>query len=228
MFGLEVLAAGMLYLVPEPVFAQVECQAKVAPKINVLPIKSRVQYDFSLTKAQLNEIDVTTVSPYGPHHKTYVSGLMSGAIGLESEIRFIQETYSQIDQGCFYLKSIDVEINIDPVIFIAKEYPQGSCMHTAVLAHERKHVMEDQLVVNRYANIIDDALAEVINTTGSSYGPFKIAELLSAQESVQITLHDIVRSLNSQMNEERQRRQQAIDNLEEYESIGARCKDHPK
>lgn len=227
MFGLELLAVGMLYLSPEPVFAKVQCRAKTAPKINVLPTKSHVQYDFTKTKAELNEVDVNTVSPYGPQHKTYVSGLMSGAIKMKHQISFIHETYQQVDQGCLYLKSVDVKINIDPIIFIAKEYPQGSCMHTAVLAHERKHVIEDQLVVNRYANIIGRALAEAIDIKGSTYGPYKILELPQAQEQAQNSLHSIVQKLNLQMNEERQRRQQAIDNLEEYKSIGIRCKDYP-
>lgn len=228
MFGLELIAAGMLYLSTEPVLAVVECKAKTAPQINVMPTKSRVKYDFTKTKPELNQVDVNTISPYGPNHKTYVSGLMSGAIGVKHQISFIHETYEQLDQACLYLKAVNVKINIDPTIFIAKEYPQGSCMHTAVLAHERKHVLEDQLVVNRYANIIGQALAEAVNTQGGVYGPFKVSELPYMQEQAQNTLHDIVKRLNQQMNEERQRRQQAIDNLEEYQSIGVRCKGHPR
>jgi len=228
LFGLELIAAGMLYLTPTPAFAVVECKAKTAPKINVLPTKSHVKYDFTKTKRELNEVDVNTISPYGPQHKTNVSGLMSGAIGIKHQISFIHESYEQVDQACLYLKEINVKINIDPTIFIAKEYPQGSCMHTAVLTHERKHVVEDQLVVNRYANIIGRALVEAVNVKGSTYGPFKIDQLKQQQQQAQDSLHNIVKRLNLQMNEERQRRQQAIDTLEEYQSIGARCKNHPK
>ncbi len=228
MFGLEILAAGMLYLAPTPVLASVECHAKSAPKINVLPTKSIVKYDFSKTKPELNKVDVDTVSPYGPNHKTYVSGLMSGSIQVKHQVSFIHETYDQLGKGCLYLKEVQIKVHIDPTIFIAKEYPKGSCMHNAVLTHERKHVREDQLIVNKYTNIIGKAVARVVNSQGAGFGPYDIARLPFVQQNVQNSLHKVVTKYTNKMNKERQQRQQAIDNLEEYESIGKRCKTQKK
>lgn len=223
MFGLEFLTAGMIYLAPTPVLASIECHAKTAPKINVLPSKSIVKYDFTKTKPELNSVDVDTISPYGPNHKTYVSGLMSGAIQVKHQVSFIHETYDQLGQGCLYLKEVDVKIHIDPTIFIAREYPKGSCMHSAVLTHERKHVREDQLIVNKYANIIGKAVARVVNSQGSGFGPYETARLPFVQQNIQNSLNKVVVKYTDKMNHERQKRQQAIDSLEEYESIGARC-----
>lgn len=225
MFGLELLTAGMLYLAPTPVLATVECHAKTSPKINVIPTNSVVKYDFTKTKPQLNSVDVDTVSPYGPNHKTYVSGLMSGSIQVNHQVSFMHETYDQLDQGCLYLKEVEVKVHIDPTIFIAKEYPQGSCMHNAVLTHERKHVKEDQLIVNKYSNIIGKALAKLVDSQGPAFGPYEIARLPFVQQNIQNSLQKVVTKYNDMMNLERQRRQQAIDSLEEYESIGKRCKD---
>lgn len=224
LFGLDLIMAGVLSLSPTPVVAQVECHAKVAPKISVLPSKSNVQYDFTKTKPELNNIDVDTVSPYGPNHKTYVSGLMSGSIKVENQVSFMMEEYEQLGLGCIYLRTIEVNIHIDPTVFIAKEYPPGSCMHEAVLGHEHKHVREDQLIVNKYANLIGQAMASVVNAQGPAFGPFEKSKLPLVQKNLQESLNSVVKKYNDKMNQERQRRQQAIDSLEEYESIGSHCK----
>jgi len=223
LFGLEFLAAGMLYMTPTSVASQVECRMKVPPRINVLPSKSLVKYDYTKSKAELNSVDVDTISPYGPQHNTTVSGLMSGSIQMQHQLSFLSETYEQLGLGCIYLKSVEVKVNIDPTIFIAKEYPKGTCMHNAVLNHERKHVREDQLIVNKYSNYIGRALVSLIDSQEASFGPFSVNEIPKIQKNIQDSITEVVKKFNEQMNLERQTRQQAIDSLEEYESIGSKC-----
>ena len=101
-------------------------------------------------------------------------------------------------------------------------------MHSAVLTHEMKHVNEDQYVVNKYINEIGKALSRAVEVKGSSYGPYKYDRMVEIQEEVQEVLHDEVRYMNTVLNKERQQRQQAIDSLEEYESIGIKCKSRHK
>ncbi len=231
MFGLEILTAAMIYAnspqsqnsLHMPIVSKMECTVKSVPKINISPSKSLVRYDFTKSKAQLNTVDVDTVSPYGPNHRTVVSGLMSGAIQLKHQVSFLHETYDHLGTGCLYLKSIDVSVHIDPTIYIAKEHEPGSCMHTAVLTHERKHVREDQLIVNKYSNYIGRALVDVVNSQGSAFGPYEKERLPYVQQNIQNSITKVIQTFNNQMNLERQRRQQAIDSIEEYESIGAKC-----
>jgi len=230
LFGLEILMASWLTLTPAttpvPVLAEVECKTKFQPKVKILPSKSRVKYDFTKTKAQLNNVDVDTVSPYGPSHKTQVSGLMSGSIQVKHETSFMHESYEQLGRGCLYLKQIDVTVHIDPTIYIASEFPKGSCMHSAVLAHEYKHVRVDQLIVNKYSRIIGDAMKRFINQSGTSYGPFESERLPHVQNNIQNSLNKVLRDYSDRMNNERRKKQQAIDSYEEYESIGKRCPNH--
>lgn len=231
MFGLEFIAAGMLHFAPEkpsiqalPVVAAIECRAKVAPKINVVPSNSRVRYDFSKSKAQLNTVDVDTISPYGPNHNAVVSGLMSGAIQVKHQVEFMYETYEQLGQGCIYLRKVDVQVHIEPTVFIASEYPQGTCMHNAVLTHERKHVREDQLIVNKYTSMIGEALLSVVSSQSAGLGPYEKERMPFVQQNVQNSISKVVTKYNDLMNAERKARQQAIDSFEEYESIGKQCK----
>lgn len=201
----------------------VECKAKTVPYINVIPKTENVKYNFTQTKAQLNSVDVDTISPYGPQHKTTVSGLMSGSIQVRTQVEFIHEKYAQADLGCVYLKNINVEVKIDPTIFIAREYQRGSCYHNAVLGHERKHVREDQLIVNKYVGRIGRALQDLIKGKNEGFGPYRLNRLSDVQKNIQGAVNQVVTRYNDDMNKERRRRQQAIDSLEEYESIGARC-----
>lgn len=212
-----------LLCMPMPAFADMDCNAITPPRINVKPSQSHIKYDFSKTKAELNAVDVDTISPYGAHHNTQVSGLMSGAIQLKSNVGFMHETHSYLDRGCLYLKTVDVEIVVEPTIFIASEFKKGSCMHNAIMVHEMKHVSVDQQMVNKYTNIIGKKLGEVIDSKGSTYGPMKKIKMNEIQMDVKNTLHDTVIRMNDEMNVERRKRQQAIDNIEEYESIGKGC-----
>ena len=201
----------------------IKCQAKAPPKINVVPSNSKVKYDFTKNKEQLNQIDIDTISPYGPNHKTYVSGLMSGSIQVTSDLGFVQDVYTHLGVGCTYLTSINVKIHIDPTIFVASEYPKGSCMHNSVLTHEFKHVREDQLIVNKYAKVIGKALVGIINARGPTFGPYEVAKIPQVQDNVKNSPGEVITKYNRQMNQERQHRQQGIDTLEEYQSIGKEC-----
>jgi len=224
MFGLDLLLAGWINASIMPAKSVVTCQTKVAPRITVMPSKSRVRYDFTKSKSDLNAVDVDTVSPYGPNHKTEVSGLMSGSIQVKHEMRFMREEYASINTGCLYIRSVEIGVHIEPIIYIASEYPKGTCMHNAVMAHERKHVREDQLIVNKYTNIIGRAMQQAVNSQGAAFGPYDLERVPHVQNNIQNGLNGILKKYNDRMNEERRIRQQKIDSFEEYESIGKRCK----
>jgi len=210
----------------KPSFADqvIKCSMPEAPVINVMPSKSSVKYDFTKSKAQLNQVDVDTVSPYGPNHKTHISGLMSGSIQLKSQIAFMNETYDHLGLGCFHISKIDIKIHVEPTIFVAKEYPKGSCMHNAILTHEYKHVKEDRLVINKYAHVIGKGLGDIINANKTVYGPFETSKVKEVQSNIQESITAIIKKYNLQMNEERRKRQQAIDTIEEYSAVGAKCR----
>lgn len=212
----------------EPVRQEITCQLKTPPQINIIPSKSRVRYDFTKSKAELNRVNVDTVSPYGPQHHTEVSGLMSGSIQVKHEMSFMHELYDQLDRGCLFIRSLDVEVHIEPIVYVAKEYPKGTCMHNAVLAHEHKHVRVDQVIVNKYTKIIGQAMKQAIKSQGATFGPYELDRVPHVQNNVQNSLNKILKKYNDRMNNERREKQQAIDSFEEYESIGARCPDKHK
>lgn len=213
----------LLMFAPFSARAAVECQAKAPPRINVHPSKSRIKYDFTKGRDYLNRVEVDTISPYGANHSTNVSGLMSGSIQLKSNVTFMQETYPHQGRGCLFIKGVDVEIIQDPTIYIAKELPQGGCMHNVVLTHEYKHVDADRKIINKYTNLIGRQLERVIADRGANFGFIKMIRMNEVQNDVKEELHNVVRRMNDEMNAERRQVQQDIDSIEEYQSIAKRC-----
>ncbi len=230
MFGLEFIMAGLMNTSTTPskvdkvAYAPIACVPRIPPKVSVIPSKSQVKYDFSKSRSDLQNFDIDTISPYGPEHKSHVGGLMSGSIQIGRSIGYMHETYKQVGKGCVHLKEIDVKIHIEPTIYIASEYKKGSCLYNEILKHEKKHVREDQLIVNKYAMKIGQALAKVMDDNGPVFGPYKIEELPAIQKNMNETLGTVIDSFNTKMNDERRVRQQAIDSRSEYDQVSERCR----
>lgn len=223
-FGLEGLAAGMLALSAVSGGGQaITCKAAALPPVRVEPSKSVIQYDHSLTQGQLDRMEIDTVNPYGDHKQTHVGGLMSGEITVEHQIGFVQERYDRLGVSCLYYDSVDVKININPTIYIARENKPGSCRYNAILEHEKKHVEVDRLVVNKYARRIGESVSFALKQYGSSFGPFPVGEIAYAQERLQEYLGGVIKAEVDAMNEERRASQQAIDTIQEYERVRRLC-----
>jgi len=222
-FGLEVASVGLLHLAASGRTPFIECTPKIVPKIKVLPSKSEVKYDFTKSKYDLERFDIDTVSPYQRHQKTHVGGLMSGKIQLTYQTEFMQETYDRYQMGCVYIKQINVKMHIEPTIYVASDHKRGTCRHEAILAHEKKHVREDQLIVNKYARIIGNDIKAALNASGYSFGPYSTRDIPARQERLQGKLEQLVKTRHNQMESERQKRQQAIDSLQEYERVRKVC-----
>lgn len=239
MFGLEFLLAGQLEMAVTKVqdrtfqgnayisggkIERTPCTLRKSPTISVLPTKSNIRYDFTKSKAELNNFDIDTISPYGPGAHTDVGGLMEGEIQVSQKISFMFEEYRNSGQACVHYDKIDVKIHIDPTIYVASDFPPGSCEHNAVLGHERKHIKMDRLIVNKYAKRIGREIYRQISRAGFSYGPVNSSSVKSLQKQMQDNVSNIVKAETDRMNEERRRRQQGIDNLAEYERVRNACR----
>lgn len=243
MIGLEIIAAGLLHYAQystgqntaqnsartsgsgtsQKTAEKIVCEAPSKPTVKVVPSKSTISYDFSVPQSGLNNKQIDTESPYGAGHETEVGGLMSGEISIESRMSFIQSQYTHVNKVCLHYDQIEVTLHIDPTIYIASEYTQGSCKHNAIMEHEKKHVKVDRIVVNRYANRIAKAITHALNKYGSSYGPYDMANMEKAQESLQKYITGIVDKESANLSSERRRLQQSVDTKKEYERVRLQC-----
>jgi hypothetical protein len=97
-------------------------------------------------------------------------------------------------------------------------------MHKAVMVHEKKHVREDQLIINKYVSLVRKALDKKVEALGSTHGPVDTKEIPGLQKQLQTTLNQVILDYSDQMSKERRMRQQAIDTIEEYDEVGRHCR----
>lgn len=206
--------------IPSTVKAQVDnnCVAKYAPKINVAPKTTRVKYNLTKTTEELSKVKLEVDSPYDSHEGYFVNGYMEGSVAVNYKIDFWLD-YISMNTGCVSFRSIDVEIILDPIVYITNEFPKGSCSYNAILEHELKHVRADQIVVNKYAELIARALKEMIDQRGSSLGPFPETKMTKVRDNINRSVGEIIDVYRQKIYLESYEMQAAIDTLEEYEAV---------
>lgn len=199
------------------------CNPTKAPSISIRTSTDQISYDFSLSEKQLNGFNITTVSPYASNIITDVGGLMKGGIETQQRMSFGTMTNQTKGEICFWHDSIDILIHIKPTIYIANEFPRGSCMHNAIMGHEQKHIQVDREMVNKYAALIGQAFqADVAQYR--VFGPVPLSNQEAALSQIRTRMQSMLKQYTNQMSTERKARQQQIDNLSEYERVNKSCK----
>jgi len=223
LIGLDYLVAGYFHLAT----ADITCKVKKSPEITVSASDTTVQYDHSRTQAQLDNFEVDTISPYAAGTQTHVGGLMSGEVSVNQSMQFVKETYPALNTGCLLINKLHIKMHIKPTIFIAREFPKTGCMYAAVMEHEKKHIQVDRAIINKYSNMIGKGVTEAMNRIGYAHGPYKISQLNGQQNYLNDKINNIIKKYADAMTVERQKLQQQVDSLAEYERVTNLCKGKP-
>ena len=199
------------------------CKAENTPRIDVKTSTDKVTWDFSKSEKQLNRFTIDTVNPYGKEVITDVGGLMQGGIVTSESIAFKSLTNNRINQVCYWFDKITVTLHIMPTIYIASEFPPGSCKHNAIKEHEMKHIAVDREIVNKYAHTIGQAMQQSVREQ-SVFGPYAVAHSAQAEAYMKARLEGVLKYYAKMMDDERRRRQQVVDSLSEYERVNRMCR----
>lgn len=209
-----------------PMVAQAQitdCPRKPAGKVNIVWGSDNIQYDFTKSQSQMDAMENDTVNPYGRHAKTHVGGLMKGGISVSSRVQVATMSYPRTRQVCQWIGNVDINILIDPKIYIARDHARGTCKHNAILEHEMKHVFVDREIVKKYIPRIQNFLDQAVRKVGI-VGPKSTREAGRYQTKISDYIEDQLKIVTQQMYDERGREQQAIDTLEEYERVARMCR----
>lgn len=199
------------------------CQIPEPAKIKVVPKTEKVTLDTSRTLAQIQNENIDTINPYGYNSVTHTNGFMEGRIQLRATTELDYKQAPRLPAYCLWYKRVDVELQIQPKIVIAKEVAKDKCMYKAVLTHEMKHVNADRRIVNKYAKIIGQKVFDGLKQRGFIAGPIPPENTEEVSLRMRETVNQIIELENKKMEIERAEVQQAIDNIEEYESVQAQC-----
>lgn len=202
---------------------RVTCSVPKAPLIQVLPKTKDIVYDYSQTTKQLTARRTTSPGPYGSNIDTATGGLRADQISTTSNIKMGTLTYQVQNAGCIWYDEVTVNINLNPVIYVAKEYQKEPCKG-AILKHELRHVEVDRFVVNKYAQEIGTAIQTAVNKAGA-VGPFAVADMSRQQDQLIKQVQTAIKSQEHLLHQEMRTLQSQVDSLEEYDRISKICKD---
>lgn len=203
------------------------CEAKSPPSINIHTSTDDISYNYSLSKKDLDHFEISTVNPYASNVITDVGGLMKGGIETKQNLSFGTMTNYATQEICFWYDKVDIYLHIKPTIYIANDFPRGSCMFNAIMEHEQKHVLVDREIVNKYAATIGNAIQGDI-ARSRLFGPSPLSQKNEIQSAIGKKVQDLLNQYTTQMSDERRKRQQKIDSLEEYERINHLCPENNK
>ena len=224
-----VAVVGAVLGIAQPAYAERErpeyywCKPDRGPKIDVKTSTDQVNWDYSKSEKDLNRFKIDTVNPYGNNIITDVGGLMQGGIELAERMSFRNITNNRMGQVCYWFDTVTVTLHIKPTIFIASEFPQGTCKHNAIRDHELKHIQVDREIVNKYAALIGKAVKDELDRQ-AVYGPYKVAQAKEVEKYMTGRLESVLKYYSAMMSDERKRRQQVVDSLNEYESVNKACR----
>ncbi len=228
MLGLEYIAAGYLHLASA---ANIECKLTKAPEITVSAngLDTKIIETKGIQDLTAMSRAAGTETPYDKDAVVHTEGLRLGRIGLKGEYQFETQTYTKLGKICMTVSKVNIRVELDPTIYIAKEFKRGSCHYNAVLEHEKKHVALDRKIVNKYLNVMVKAVNNTLKHVGYVHGPYNVEQLPALQKQIGGILDSVIEQFYTNMNRENDALQvSTVDTLAEYERVDAVCDDAEK
>jgi hypothetical protein len=204
-----------------------DCGQKTTPtKITIQTNESPVRYDFSQNRAQLNSMGQEVLAAsIGGAVASHVGGLTNGTITSNMATQ-IQTLTAPDGQACVWVSEIQVSLKYTPVVYVSREFPQGSCFHTAVLEHEQKHVAVDRFLLQQFRPDVERWLGELAQESGRR-GPVPAGMVQATGREMQQILEQRMNQLMDNLTTVREGRQAQIDTAQEYLRVQNLCVNWP-
>lgn len=221
MMGLDPLTVGSLLVLA----SSGGCTPPKPAEINVRPKTAEVEIIKKYTLGELQNVKTDTISPHSFSGVSVTQGFMAGRISMIPRVKLDYSQNKYNGTVCIWYDTIDIEIAIDPKIYIGKEVYYNQCQRKATLDHEMKHVHVDRQIVNKYAAIMGQKVFDTLKQRGFAAGPVPGARAQDAANEMQNTVIRLVEHEYKKMGLERMDLQRAVDSKEEYDRVDALCPD---
>lgn len=192
---------GLLVMVLLPVEGRAEA---TCPRPNDL---SAFEFDFHVYEPRLvfrHDVDLLGLPRVEGHMETPPNGWTLQGLTITSDQLEIHAGWKEyhLSDGhvCLWINKLQVTVGMpEQRVYVAANYPEGSCEYNAILSHERQHVAINREVVQTYAGSIRQSLVSGVRdinpimTRGSADGPAVLRRLQSAarpdMQAMQAELH---------------------------------------
>ena len=182
--------------------------------INVKIIFPKPRIDHKHSIAELGRIS-------GLGHNVRALGLMKPDLVIET--RPHAQGLPIGNKFCFWITGFDVSLRYRRVdVFIAREYPVGSCQYKAVLEHEEEHVRVSRQNLEEFAPRIRRALTSLLIPTGQQ--PAKVVSAAAARRNVKGISDELLQPIYKEMMASLVRAQKDVDSPVEYARVQRKCK----
>src|SRR3954466_6021671 len=198
-----------------PPAAAAACGAPTNPDISVKIDEAPVREDRSLSLADLSKMPSASRRA-GMEAYDRTLGLTEADIGAKADIDLV--TVEDGSGGyCTTARSAVIVLQWKTVVHIAAQIPLGSCFDRVVSTHEHKHVAIDQRLIPIARQAIETALTPGIRR--SIPGPTVAQSQQNLQDQARATVNQALDIFSIV----RTRKQLALDNKDEYDSVPKSC-----
>ncbi len=151
----------------------------------------------------------------------HTQGLTQSSFEFDHNIPYIT---TDLGNGlfCIQVQSVEMKIILRPQVWVANEFPPGSCMYNAVKEHENKHVNVDRITTDRHLPQFRAALTEVSQNQGV-FGPASYIEVNQELNQFVQEVLNVAGDETDRMQAEDNRAQRMVDTLQEYRRVAAEC-----
>jgi hypothetical protein len=198
-------------------------------KINITYETVPPVYDLSLTTEQLNRDSKEVTEQWLRRNSMEVlwtsddlqtAGLASGAWALAGNHRLRSKKVDWMGAyHCAFFEEVNIAVFYRTIIYIPKDYPQGTCKFNAVHRHELRHHDTNQAMVDKYVMKLDEDIRKMIPYMEGEYvGSDKIQERFDdmkegMSDAIKVYLYEAMVEETKHLNAE-------IDTPQEYENTG--------
>lgn len=207
----------------EPVAARASCnEYRSSPAINVKLDERPVRYSTNYSSKQLEGFQIDTVSPYGAHVHTRVSGLTEGKMESGTQIRVGGSVNPLTQTSCLWFETIEIVIRTIPTVHIASEHVNNKCRYRVTLEHEMKHVDVSRRLAREYAAEIKKSVMNEVRRLGV-VGPGPASQADGIRNDMMKAVYQAVDMVLAEMRLEHRSRQQQVDTKYEYDRLSKMC-----
>ena len=201
------------------------CPVPAVPRVSLQRTDDPVKYDFGQNRASLNQLGSTILAAQRMGSTSYVGGLTNGSIASNMSTQ-LQTLTSPDGTACMWISDITITLHYQPVVYVSREFVQGSCYHDAVLEHEHKHVAMDESILASFAPELQQAIQAAAQTDGHR-GPMAAAQLQNASRDLQNIMEVKLNAEMDKLSANRETHQMMIDTPQEYARVQSLCRNWP-
>lgn len=156
----------------------------------------------------------------GRGHHLRVLGLMKPTIRLRTIPK--AEGMSTGGKHCFWINGFEIELRYAQVnVYVAREYPEGSCQYNAVYQHEMEHVAVARRNLEIFAPRIRAALES--GSVPTAQTPIIVASAADATRDVQAISEENLRPVFRSMVRALRAAQAVVDSPQSYARVFRKC-----